>query len=153
MSDHQAAMRPGQEPTISSDQSDHQASGLSIAEAARRLGVSENAIRQRIKRETISAAKVDGVWQVFLADHETDQPGNHQATTRPTMSDHEGDYQADQEPIEAVYRVTPAEIEQAIERTGDKYVIDMRHVRRGRSALSVAARRQGRDDHRVAPTS
>ncbi len=30
------------------------------------------------------------------------------------------------EPIEAVYRVTPAEIEQAIERTGDKYVTDMR---------------------------
>jgi len=122
MSDHQAAMSSNQEPTISSNQADYQATGLSIADAARRLGVSENAIRQRIKRETITAAKVDGVWQVFVGDHEPD----HQPTLRATITPTGRDYQADHEPIEAVYRVTPAEIEQAVERTAVTYAADMR---------------------------
>ena len=65
---------------------DREAAGLPIAEAARRLGVSENAVRQRIKRRSIAAAKVDGVWRVSLPDHHADQEG-----------DQEPDHQADQE--------------------------------------------------------
>ncbi len=63
---------------------DHQAHGLSIADAARHLAISENAVRQRIKRGTLAAVKVDGVWRVTI--DETDLAG-----------DHEVDYQADHE--------------------------------------------------------
>ena len=83
---------------------DQEATGLTIARAAQRLGVSENAVRQRIKRGTIAAAKVDGVWRVTLpepgfdqeagrsADHqgdrETDRYADQEATTRvPMVSD------------------------------------------------------------------
>jgi predicted ArsR family transcriptional regulator len=70
---------------------DREATGLSIADAARRLGVSENAVRQRIKRRSIAAAKVDGVWRVSLPDHagdhqadrEGDRPADHEATIAP----------------------------------------------------------------------
>lgn len=87
---------------------DHQAHGLSIADAARHLGISENAVRQRIKRGTVEAAKVDGVWRVTVAeslivgDHEVDhqtgqesqpsagyeerRPGDHEATSQPAVS-------------------------------------------------------------------
>ena len=34
--------------------------GLSISEAARQLGVSRDAMRQRIRRGTVRSAKVDG---------------------------------------------------------------------------------------------
>ena len=64
--------------------------GLTIAAAADRLGVSENAVRQRIKRGTIDAAKVDGVWRVALPDPEDDQQDGYQG--RPS-----GDPLADQE--------------------------------------------------------
>ncbi len=67
--DHQA----DQEPTITT--------GLSIAEAADRLGISENAVRQRIKRGTLDAVKVDGIWRVSLPDQADDE------------TDHEADYQ------------------------------------------------------------
>jgi hypothetical protein len=58
---------------------DHQAHGVSIADAARHLGISENAVRQRIKRGTLHAVKVDGVWRVTLeavADHPIDYQGD-----------------------------------------------------------------------------
>jgi predicted ArsR family transcriptional regulator len=70
-------------------QADHQptiTTGLSIAEAADRLGISENAVRQRIKRGTLPAAKGDGVWSITLVDYDTD----HQPTTG---RDHEAGYQ------------------------------------------------------------
>ena len=40
--------------------------GASISEAARRLGVSRDAMRQRIRRGTVRSAKVDGAWVVYL---------------------------------------------------------------------------------------
>ena len=40
--------------------------GMSISEAARRLGVSRDAMRQRIRRGTVRSAKVDGAWIVYL---------------------------------------------------------------------------------------
>jgi hypothetical protein len=81
---------------------DQEATNLTIAETAQRLGVSENAIRQRIKRHTILAVKVDGIWRVTLPDQET----NHQPTMRVDyqpdqetdyQDDHEGDQEGDQE--------------------------------------------------------
>lgn len=52
--DHEATTSTDQEPTMSAD---HQAHGATIAEAARHLGISENAVRQRIKRGTVPALK------------------------------------------------------------------------------------------------
>ena len=74
---------------------DQEATNLTIAETAHRLGVSENAIRQRIKRHTLLAVKVNGIWRVTLPDQETD----HQATTSTDyytdqQPDHEGDQEA-----------------------------------------------------------
>jgi len=87
--------------TISGDREADQeapvAFGLTIAEAADHLGVSENAVRQRIKRGTIPAAKVDGVWRLAVADQEPDRQtdredrpsversADHEATTRPVV--------------------------------------------------------------------
>ncbi len=90
--DHQATTRGDHEPTTSrpttpamsqppADQpTDYQGEPVPIAVAARILGVSENAIRQRIKRGTVDAVKVDGTWQVTLsephrppADYQSDQ--------------------------------------------------------------------------------
>jgi hypothetical protein len=60
--------------------------GLTTADAARALGVSQNAVRQRIRRGTLVATKVDGVWRIALdveTDHQGAQPspGNHIAMT------------------------------------------------------------------------
>jgi uncharacterized small protein (DUF1192 family) len=68
-------------PTMSADQ---EGRGVTIAEASRRLGVSENAVRQRIKRGTVAAWKVDGVWRIMIAGDGAE-------------SDHEADYQRDQQ--------------------------------------------------------
>jgi len=63
--------------------------GLTINQAARVLDISESAIRQRIKRGTIPAKKVNGIWRVEVEDHdanqqddkETSQPETPTATT------------------------------------------------------------------------
>jgi excisionase family DNA binding protein len=64
-----------------------QSTGFTISEAATQLGISENAVRQRIKRETLPAIKIGGVWRVQL----TDQPTNHQTDQPVTSRDHEAD--------------------------------------------------------------
>jgi excisionase family DNA binding protein len=87
---------------------DREATDLTINQAARRLGVSENAVRQRIKRGTLAAAKVDGLWRITLAEQPTDYQVN-----RPL--DQEGDrrtnYQSDSQTDHEVIRssaVSPA---------------------------------------------
>jgi excisionase family DNA binding protein len=73
---------------------DQEATNFTIAETAQRLGVSENAIRQRIKRHTILAVKVGGIWRVTLPDQETD----HQATiSTDSYTDQQTDHEGDQE--------------------------------------------------------
>lgn len=42
--------------------------GLTVAEAADVLGISKDAVRKRIARGTLQAAKQDGEWMVFLDD-------------------------------------------------------------------------------------
>ena len=66
-------MRPG---------ADREGEGLTIAEAARAFGVSENAVRQRIKRESITAHKIDDVWRIWLPDREGSRSPDHKATSR-----------------------------------------------------------------------
>ena len=79
-------------PTMSPDhQADQEATGLTIAQAARLLDVSENAVRQRIKRRSLSAAKEAGIWRVWVpdqvgrppADREDDHQADQEATTSP----------------------------------------------------------------------
>ncbi|MDP9472153.1 MAG: helix-turn-helix domain-containing protein, partial [Chloroflexota bacterium] len=98
------------EPTMSHDrppdyQPDQEATSLTIGQAARVLGVSENAVRQRIKRRSLPAAKVEGVWRVWLPDQEERPGGDHQPDH---PRDHEGDYQDDQEATTASVSVSPA---------------------------------------------
>ena len=97
---------------MSTDQEpDYQAArsgGLTIAEAADYLGVSENAVRQRIKRGTIEATKVDGLWRVQIHDHQTDQEpasGRDQEVAYPHRL--AGDQEADPPPT-TVPMVSPA---------------------------------------------
>jgi excisionase family DNA binding protein len=52
---------------------DYQDNGIPIAEAARRLNISQELIRKRIYRKRLSGYKVDGKWFVFLPGH--DQTG------------------------------------------------------------------------------
>jgi len=54
-------------------QTNQEPTGLTINQASRVLDISENAIRQRIKRGTIPAKKVDGIWRVQAEDHEANQ--------------------------------------------------------------------------------
>ena len=112
--DREAAGRLGQE-------ADHQAVGLPIAAAARALGVSENAVRQRIKRGTVDACKVDGIWhvQVETGGDERRPSGGHEPTGR---SDHQGDRHhrppADQEadrPLPAVPAAARAQLAAIVE--------------------------------------
>jgi hypothetical protein len=42
--------------------------GIEIADAARRLGISVDAVRKRLDRGTLQGVKVDGRWRVFLPD-------------------------------------------------------------------------------------
>jgi hypothetical protein len=50
-----------------SGQATDQDTGLPLVEAARRLGVTENALRKRAQRGSVAAAKgTDGLWYVFL---------------------------------------------------------------------------------------
>ncbi len=50
---------------------------------AARLGISRNAVLQRIKRGTLSGQKVDGVWWVVLDDHCSDH-ATDRSTSRTT---------------------------------------------------------------------
>ena len=42
--------------------------GYTVSEAARILGISKNAVRKRVQRESLPATKVDGEWRIFLQD-------------------------------------------------------------------------------------
>lgn len=90
----------------------------SVKEAARRLGISENAVRLRIKRGTLPAEKIGEQWFLVVGD----RPPASTATTSqmvggqrpPTTNDASvGDQQL------------VVMLEEAIERTGSKYVADI----------------------------
>ena len=59
--------------------------GVTIAEAARALGISREAIRQRLRRGTLPATKVNGQWYIHLdqaTHHEPESTAS--ATPEPT---------------------------------------------------------------------
>lgn len=47
---------------------------VSVGEAARRLGLSPDAVRGRIRRGTLEAEKRDGAWYVTMPAEDTDSP-------------------------------------------------------------------------------
>jgi excisionase family DNA binding protein len=63
--------------------------GISVAEAAERLGISKEAVRRRIDRKSLHATKaVDGTWRVHLADEplpRTPTTGRMTDDTQPSM--------------------------------------------------------------------
>jgi excisionase family DNA binding protein len=76
--DPQAGHQADQEPTNTT--------GLSIAEAAHQLGISEYAVRQRLNRGTIPAVKVGAVWSISLVDQRADRPA---ATGRDSRANYQ----------------------------------------------------------------
>lgn len=66
--------------------------GVGIAEAARLLGISPNAVKMRLKRSSLQGYKKGGIWQVVLADSGRDRPPTSEPTplrpgSRPTPPD------------------------------------------------------------------
>lgn len=45
--------------------------GYSVSEVAEILGISKNAVRKRVQRESLPATKVEGEWRIFLQDEAT----------------------------------------------------------------------------------
>ncbi len=77
MTDRQdtATTRPGAARTVAGDRQDATPEGLTVADAAARLGVTPDAIRRRLHRGTLAGAKtVDGEWRVWLPDGEAGAP-------------------------------------------------------------------------------
>ena len=110
----------------------------SVPETARLLGISERAVRKRIEAGTL-AAEQEGEgkpWTVFLPAEAVPQaaPGG------PAGGTHGGNgaVPPEAEVFTPPYRATPAEIEQAIERTGAKYITDLQTMFDRVSALYEA---------------
>jgi excisionase family DNA binding protein len=55
---------------------------VSVAEAARRLGITDDAVRARIRRGTLRGEKVGAVWRVRLPTGATPEPARHDTTDR-----------------------------------------------------------------------
>ncbi len=95
-----------------------------VPEVARQLGISERAVRLRIETGALSAVRDGRQWWVTL-------PGSAGAVVggsgsgSPSGSQSGSARGSGAEPLEATYRVTPAEVERVIERTGAKYITDM----------------------------
>jgi transposase len=64
----------------------HDLAGVPISEAAARLGVSENAVRKRIRRKSLPAYKVDDRWYVVLDGLASDQAGDQVMATSPDQA-------------------------------------------------------------------
>ncbi|MDP9371944.1 MAG: sigma-70 region 4 domain-containing protein [Chloroflexota bacterium] len=112
---------------------DRRQDGTPIAEAARLLGLSQEAVRKRLQRATLPGYKQDEHWYVLL-DGLHPAAGYRQDTDPAGWQDDRPDDgrtpagRQDTAPIEASYRVTPAEIEQAVARTSAQYMGDLRAV-------------------------
>jgi hypothetical protein len=97
--------------------------GIPIAEAATLLDLSQEAVRKRIQRGTLAGYKRDGGWFVLLdVDTPTGAVTGRQDDRTAGRQDASG--RQDSPLIEAEYRVTPEELQVAIERTGAKYIND-----------------------------
>ena len=103
--------------------------GTPIAEAARLLGLSQEAVRKRLQRATLAGYKQDDHWYVLLDEQDTaagrPDDGRTVAGRQDTPRD---EPPTAPDPIEAAYRVTPADVERAVERTGARYLADMETI-------------------------
>ena len=95
-----------------------------VPEAARLLGISERGVRDKIERGQLAAEKEGKRWIITLPAVVTTAPG-----AAPCGSAGGSDAVAG-EPVDVPYRVTPAEVERVIERTGAKYVSDLQAMYR-----------------------
>ena len=58
--------------------------GLSVADAADRLGISRVALRKRLRRGSLTAYKVDGEWRVVLPEGDAGPPVRNQPEDAPS---------------------------------------------------------------------
>ncbi len=107
--------------------------GIPLAEAAAQLGLSIEATRKRAQRGSLSGYKFAGAWYVVLPGVQDgrDAAGRTLSTPvqdagQPVSLDTGQDSGLDGVP--ARFRVTPAEIERAVERTGARYLADMETI-------------------------
>jgi BMFP domain-containing protein YqiC len=91
---------------------------VDIATAARELGISSEAVRQRLRRGGLVGRKQDNRWLIRLDRTPSEQPSERVETDDRT------------EPIDVSYRVRTDEeaAERLVERTSQKYVTDMRAI-------------------------
>jgi len=87
-----------------------------VPEIARLLGISERGVRDKIERGQLDAVKVGKRWMVLLPPERAAAPPEVAAVVGGSDSGSGAVANA---------TVTPAQIEQAIARTGQKYVADM----------------------------
>ncbi len=113
---------------------------LTTTQAAALAGVTEKTIRDWVKAGHITAARTtEGrrigraslltylrTRSVEVVERLPPEARPHSATDPPT--EQTTDSVGATEPVEAQYRVTPAEVERAVERTGARYVADLRTV-------------------------
>lgn len=59
---------------------------VGVAEACRLLGLSEDAVRKRLKRGTLPARKVGGVWRIAVRDATPDATGGTAGDGSPDMA-------------------------------------------------------------------
>ena len=99
---------------------------VSARDAARIVGVNERTIRRWIRAGVLPAVRDGAAYRIDLDELHRTAVGQR---TPDSAADtpHQAPQGTPQQPdiIEARYRVTPAEIEQAVERTGERYVADM----------------------------
>ena len=108
----------GTRPGRGQDETPH---AVPIAEEAARLGISTEAVRKRIGRRSLTAYKVGDQWRIVL-------PAVQDAASRTRPDGGRAPVKDAADAIEAGYRVTPAEIEQAVLRTSTQYMGDLRAV-------------------------
>jgi excisionase family DNA binding protein len=101
---------------------------LTVAEAAVLLGVEPRTVIKYRQQGKIRGVKQGKAWQLWLAQTfidatYTERSGSGSGMDPEQQSARSGTHS---EPFEAAYRVTPAEIEQAVSRTSAQYMGDLR---------------------------
>ncbi len=100
---------------------------LTVAEAAALLGVEQRTVIKYRQQGKIRGEKQGKHWHLWLAQTFIDTTRAERSGSRSGMDPEQQSARSgtNSGSIEAAYRVSPAEIERAIERTGQQYVTDM----------------------------
>jgi excisionase family DNA binding protein len=97
--------------------------GLSIQDAAHKLGISEKTVRRRIKAGTLTAAKVEAVhgfeWRVYLDDQSSQAPVQSPPAAVQTVHDNvqiaQEDVQSPHVSVQPTQAPQPSELLKALE--------------------------------------